>query len=899
MRLTQYEAIQSIRNSDSIFAVIENIARGHPKNASLVDDEKERVSYGELLEHIEQFQSQLSSVGVTRSSRIAIVVPNGIDMAAVLLATTCTAVAVPLNPNNSKAEFRSYFEDIGVTHLIVLSGSSPTAREVAIEKEIPIFEISKGRRLILPNHEIGSKASQWTKPNRDDIAIILLTSGSTGRPKKVPLSHGNICVSAADVCATLQLSETDICLCMWEQFHIGGLVDLLLAPLAVGGQIVCTRGFNVDNFFRIMESHKPTWFQGVPAALYPLSVRAKTIKPAKFSSLRFIRSVASALDPKLMQDIEELFDVPVVQTFGMTEAAPLITTNPLPPGERKAGSVGKSCGPEIRIEGPDGEILPLGEIGEVVIRGPNVFRGYEDNPEANAKSFRNGWFRTGDTGLMDDEGYLFLRGRIKELINRGGEKIGPFEVEEALLQHPAIAQAAVFSVTHKTLGEDIAAAVVLKADQALDITTLRLFLFELLSPFKVPSQIAFRKTLPLNPVGKVDKLNLVKELEERNREENLKAKYSKPRHGLDQFLVEVWARELDIGMNSFGIDDNFSNLGGDSLSSLQILDFIEDRFSISIPEQAAQTFLTIRAMSDGLDELGVSPQELDAKGALGPKTANENASEGEVYTLPSGDLDFISNSIRSLKSATSETEFQVAQKEILTFATPEELAAIFPREVIFRTLPAEWKRTQIAPNVWRYHAGKREAASAKSAIFGFTGNAQRLMVPIHLILSSLDHEKFDIILLRDPKRMHYESGVDGVGDSLEAVYRFLNFLNSEFAYRSAFALGTSSGGLAALGAALANKWQGVLAVGPDSPKFRPKINAVLAAHHLRKSDESSTNIHIALSGQNKRDRDSMEDITSLIVGCKVHIDERYANHNLFYELFKVGELRGFLRDIFV
>ena len=892
------EVIQNIRNSDSIFSVMENIARTHPENASLMDDEEERISYGELFEYIEQFRSQLSSIGVARSSRIAIVLPNGIEMAAVLLATTCTAVAVPLNPNNSKAEFRSYFEDMGVTHLIVPSGSSASACEVANERKIPIFEILDGRRLKLPDSGNGSKATQWAKPNRDDIAIILLTSGSTGRPKKVPLSHGNICVSAADICETLELSNTDVCLCMWEQFHIGGLVDLLVAPLAVGGQIVCTKGFNVDTFFKVMASHKPTWFQGVPATLYPLSVRTKNTRPTTSSSLRFIRSVASALDPKLMQDIEDLFGVPVVQTFGMTEAAPLITTNLLPPGERKPGSVGKSCGPEIRIEGPDGAILPNGELGEVVIRGPNVFRGYEDNPEANAKSFRNGWFRTGDTGFMDEDGYLFLRGRIKEMINRGGEKIGPFEVEEALLQHPAIAQAAVFSVAHKTLGEDIAAVVVLKPNLHLDITTLRLFLFELLSPFKVPSQIAFQKTLPLNPVGKIDKLSLAKELEERNREEALKAKYSKPRHGLDRFILEVWARELDIGADSFGIDDNFSNLGGDSLSSLQILHFIENQFSISIPEQVSQTFLTIRAMSDGLDEMGVSPQEHDAKGALGSKAVNGDTGDEGIHTLPSGDTDFISNSVRRLESAASETEFQVIQKEIFTLATPEELAIIFPRESTFKKLPMVWKRVQIGPNIWRYSAGKREAASAKSVIFGFTGNAQLLMVPVYLILSNTDFEKFDIILLKDPSRMHYEGGIDGIGDSLEAIYRFLNFLSIDFGYKSAFAFGTSSGGLAAMGAALANKWQGVLAVGPDSPKGHPKIQTVLAEYYSRQSPETSTSIHIALSGQNKRDRDGMVDITSLIGGCKVYADERYASHNLIYELFKAGELRGFLQKVF-
>ena len=384
-------------------------------------------------------------------------------MAAVLLATTCTAVAVPLNPNNSKAEFRSYFEDMGVTHLIVPGGSSASACEVAKERKIPIFEILDGRRLKLPDSGNGSKATQWAKPNRDDIAIILLTSGSTGRPKKVPLSHGNICVSAADICETLGFpTRTYACAC-GNNSTLEASVDLLVAPLAVGGQIVCTKGFNVDTFFKVMASHKPTWFQGVPATLYPLSVRTKSTRPATSFQLA-------------------LHSVSCVGTGSKTHAGhrgfvwcsscPNLWHDRSGPADHHKPSAARSaktglCWQVLRSGNPHRgsgwcdschteKSVKLSSAGQMFSAAMKTIR------RTNAKSFRNGWFRTGDTGFMDEDGYLFLRGRIKEMINRGGEKIGPFEVEEALLQHSAIAQAAVFSVAHKTLGEDIAAVVVLK-----------------------------------------------------------------------------------------------------------------------------------------------------------------------------------------------------------------------------------------------------------------------------------------------------------------------------------------------------------------------------------------------------------------------------------------------------
>ena len=211
-------------------------------------------------------------------------------------------------------------------------------------------------------------------------------------------------------------------------------------------------------------------------------------------------------------DIEDLFGVPVIQTFGMTEAGPLITSNSLPPGTRRPGSVGVSCGPRIRILAPDGADLPCGATGEIVIQGENVIAGYEDAPEANATSFRNGWFHTGDTGYIDDEGFVFLTGRLKEMINRGGEKISPLEVDVVLMEHPAVQVALTFGMPHDTLGEEVAAAVVLKEGHTASEREIRAFAEKHLVHFKVPHHIVFVSELPRGPTGKLQRIGLAAKL---------------------------------------------------------------------------------------------------------------------------------------------------------------------------------------------------------------------------------------------------------------------------------------------------------------------------------------------------------------------------------------------------
>ena len=346
-----------------------------------------------------------------------------------------------------------------------------------------------------------------------DIALILHTSGTTSRPKIVPLTHKNVCASARNISATLALRQEDRELHVMPMFHIHGLIAGVLAPMAVGSQIFCTPGFNALKFFAWMKECKPTWFTAVPTMHQAILSRAAgNTDVIRSNPLRFLRSSSSSMPTKVIEELEKVFNAPLIESYGMTEASHQMASNPLPPAKRIPGSVGVAAGPEIAIMDSDGKMLPPGAIGEVVIRGENVTLGYENNPKANADAFTNGWFRTGDQGSLSSDGYLTLTGRLKEIINRGGEKISPLEVDEVLMHHPAVMQVVTFAMPHEKLGEDVAAAVVLREGQRLTERELRDFASTRLADFKVPRKILFMAEIPKGATGKLQRIGLAAKL---------------------------------------------------------------------------------------------------------------------------------------------------------------------------------------------------------------------------------------------------------------------------------------------------------------------------------------------------------------------------------------------------
>jgi acyl-CoA synthetase (AMP-forming)/AMP-acid ligase II len=346
-----------------------------------------------------------------------------------------------------------------------------------------------------------------------DTALLLHTSGTTSRPKLVPLRHSNLQASARNIGTTLRLTDSDCCLNIMPLFHIHGLVAAVLSSLRVGGSVFCSPGFNALQFFHWLTEAKPSWYTAVPTMHQAILARAaRNAGAVARSALRFIRSSSASLPAQVMAELESTFRCPVIESYGMTEAAHQMTSNQLPPGERKPGSVGVAAGPEVAVMSADGELLPAGAAGEVVIRGENVTSGYEQNPEANLAAFAHGWFHTGDQGMIDADGYLRLTGRLKEIINCGGEKVSPLEVDEVLMEHAAVAQVVTFAVPHETRGEEVAAAIVLREGASATEREIRDFAGSRLAPFKVPRRVLFLNEIPKGATGKLQRIGLAAKL---------------------------------------------------------------------------------------------------------------------------------------------------------------------------------------------------------------------------------------------------------------------------------------------------------------------------------------------------------------------------------------------------
>ena len=597
-----------------VYRLLASQARLSPNRPALSGPGRAPLTYARLLTHMEEVAASLNRSWVGRHDRVAIVLPNGPEMAAAFLSVAACATAAPLNPGFRAAEFEFYLSDLQARALMVEAGKDSPARNVAHKLAIPIVELlpaaeSPAGLFTLASPDSAPAISPgWAQA--EDIALLLHTSGTTARPKIVPLAQRNICASAGYVRCALELSPEDRCLNVMPLFHIHGIVGALLASLAAGGSVFCSPGFYAPQFFSWMEEFGPTWYTAVPtihqAVLARAAAHSETIARCP---LRLIRSSSAPLPPRIMADLERVFRAPVIEAYGMTEAAHQMASNPLPPRPRKPGSVGVAAGPDIAVMD-----------GEVVIRGPNVTPGYLNNPEANEMAFKDGWFRTGDQGRLDEEGYLFLTGRIKEIINRGGEKISPREIDEVLLDHPAVAQAVTFARPHHQLGEDVAAAVVLRSGVRADERQLQAFAATRLADFKVPGRILIVDEIPTGPTGKAQRIGLAGRLglaEERPEA----AAYEALRTPLEQTIAAIWSEVLDCAQT--GRNGNFVQMGGDSMLAAQLISRIRDRLGVELPLRCVfddgGTVAEIAAMVDmlGTGDPGAQAPKLRRRERLG------------------------------------------------------------------------------------------------------------------------------------------------------------------------------------------------------------------------------------------------------------------------------------------
>ena len=583
-------------------------AQDVPGSACVVSVAGDRLTWQQLNSQLEQTRAMLRRSGLGAESRIALVLPNGPTLAVAFLTVAACAGCAPLNPVYSADEFAFYLTDLKAAALIV-SGDAAAAVEAAKRLSIPVLQLEPdlgvpglfrlGGDLTVDGEYAGDVTS-------DTIALLLHTSGTTARPKLVPLRQRNLIASARNMVDTLRLSDADRCLNLMPLFHIHGLVGGLVAPLMARGSAVCPPNFRPSDFFTWVEATKPTWYTAVPTMHRAIAAEAvgkdDVITRHPF---RFIRSSSASLPSRLFADLGRIFSAPIVEAYSMTEAAHQMTCNPLPPGKQKAGTVGRPAGPEVALMDEAGNLLPTDKAGEIVLRGPAIMSGYEANPSANAEAFVNGWFRTGDLGRFDSDGYLVVTGRLKEQINRGGEKISPLEIDEALLKHPDVSEAVAFGVPHDTLGEDIAAAVVLRAGANVGPNELRAFLREHVAPFKIPRRLLILDQIPKGPTGKIQRRKLAEALRvdaSRSLDERVEAQDDL--EGLELELSALWRKILNRPY--VGLDDDFFESGGDSLMALQMLLELEAIVGRDIPETILFDRPTIRQLAQAIPEIDSS-----------------------------------------------------------------------------------------------------------------------------------------------------------------------------------------------------------------------------------------------------------------------------------------------------
>ena len=586
--------------------LIQRQAQLKPRSIAICAPERPPLRYEQLLAQITYVKQGLVANDIIRGDCVVLVLPAGPEMATAFLGISSCAGCAPLNPAYQESEFEFYLTDLNAKALVVQSGMDSPASSVARSKGIPVIELTPLKDaeagMFTLSTELRGKAGVVDCAQPDDVALLLHTSGTTARPKIVPLTHSNLCASATNVRAALELGEADCCLNVMPLFHIHGLVAALLASLSAGARVVCTPGFLAPRFVEWLQEFRPTWYTAVPTMHQAILARAAQHRDVIADvALRFIRSSSSALPPQVMKELETVFQAPVIEAYGMTEASHQIASNPLPPAARKPGSVGLAAGPDIAIVDEDSFFLPPGATGEVVVRGSNVTKGYGNNSSANEEAFRDGWFRTGDQGFRDEDQYLYLTGRLKEVINQGGEKIMPREIDEALLSHPSVSQALAFGTPHPTLGEVVCAAVTLREGDATSELEIREFAATQLATFKVPQRIVVLNEIPKGATGKFQRLGLAEKLGLSSLfdGQTTPADYIPPRSPLEEILVTFWAETL--GVDRIGVDDNFFYLGGDSILAANLLTRVQEALQLEISLFRLFDSPTVSGMTQTID----------------------------------------------------------------------------------------------------------------------------------------------------------------------------------------------------------------------------------------------------------------------------------------------------------
>lgn len=593
-----------------LFERLRRHAQVNPDRPAVFSPDAAAISYSALFETAKAVTASFRAIGIEYRNRVAVVLPNGPELAAVLISVAAGAVCVPLNIKLSDDDWHRHLQELKVDALLTVHGVAPAAVQAASELHLEVIEAQS-----LDQIQIGALDSTGTIPSDpldkmaklDDDAFVLPTSGTTAWPKSVPLTHTNICHSMRNTGVSLELSGKDILLCPLPLHHAHGLISGLMATIGAGAGIVVMRSFVAVDFFDLMRRYEPTWYTAVPAIHQAIvSVAPEYECVIREHSLRLIRSASATLPKTVLTRLSDFFDVPILETYGMTEAASQIASNPLPPGVRKTGSVGIATGQDVIVLDDNGTPLPTGQAGEIALRGPNQSRGYDEVVPVRSSPWKDGWFRTGDLGFIDEDGYVFIRGRVKEVINRGGENIVPMKVEEALLAHEFLQEAVVFSVPHERLGEDVGAAVVLRPGSSLSVRDLRLFTLQngSLRHSEVPKTLIFVDSIPKSQTGKVQRNNMAMQLgltDDRSQTSQATGSLeAAPLTTMEARLSKIWCDEL--GVERVGRNDDFFFLGGDSLVAVRVSLRMLDDFGIPVSLRQIFESPTIGDLADAVEK---------------------------------------------------------------------------------------------------------------------------------------------------------------------------------------------------------------------------------------------------------------------------------------------------------
>lgn len=500
-------------NMSVIHKIIESVP---PTNRAIAIPDGPTLNYGQLLSAVSEFEKDLASLntGLGPQDAVSISLPNSLEYTVAFLAITGSAlIAAPLNPAYTQSEVEFYVEDMK-SKLILLPQGAASQQSPAIKAALrfgaAVAEVSWNGskvdiRVVEPYRAGPSTKTKTKQPDSSDIALVLHTSGTTGRPKAVPLLHRNILATVRNIVGTYKLSELDTSYLVMPLFHVHGLMAGLLSPLGSGGTVIIPAKFSASVFWKHWLAYGATWYTAVPTIHQVLLKHPIPTNPAP--KIRFVRSCSSSLAPSVFHELEAKLHAPVCEAYAMTEACHQMTSNSLPPDFHRPGTVGVGHGVEVVILDDYDNVLPPNTVGEVSARGPNVTPGYLNNPKANAESFTKGthYFRTGDQGMIDADGMVVLTGRIKELINRGGEKISPIELDSILLSHPAVSEAVSFGAADEKYGQQVNAVVVLSENKEVSEQELKDYTASKVAAYKVPVKIFFTDVMPKTATGKIQR----------------------------------------------------------------------------------------------------------------------------------------------------------------------------------------------------------------------------------------------------------------------------------------------------------------------------------------------------------------------------------------------------------